>query len=157
MRILGTSWTATSATAEFPAGTVAMDQITSKVYKYLQYNDGGSNLTAVVGNCCYYYFQDGYKSNLMTMDISNSNDLGAGVLVSVPADGEYCWVQISGHANVAWTVSPIADGAPLLVDSAQTADDGKLHAATAPLLLLSPVVASVGDASDDDIICMFPF
>ena len=122
-----------------------------KAYKFVQYDTGAGTVAAVAGNVAYYYTLDGYKLNQVTSDLSDSIELGAGVLMSAPDDGEYCWIQIKGPATVNTALTAGADGDPLTPTGAT---DGTLDVTTA---VTDHVCAYAGDISDKEIICDFPF
>lgn len=122
-----------------------------KVYKFVQYDTGAGSVAAVSGNVAYYYTLDGFKNNQVTSDLSDSIEIGAGVLMSAPADGEYCWIQIKGPATITPALSAGADGDPL---TATGATDGTLDVTTA---VTDVIVAYAGDISDKEIICDFPW
>lgn len=122
-----------------------------KIYKYVQYDEGAGAVAAVAGNVCYYYTVDGYKNNQVTSDLSDSVELGAGVLQSAPADGEYCWIQIKGPATLTPALTAGADGDPLTPTGST---DGTLNVTSA---VTDHVCAWAGDISDREIICDFPF
>jgi hypothetical protein len=120
-------------------------------YKYVKYDTGAGPIAAVLGNICYYYTLDGYKLNTVTSDLSDSIELGAGVLMAAPGDGEYCWIQLTGHYLVTTALTAGADGDPLTPTGST---DGTLDLATA---ITDHICAYAGDISDKEIICMFPF
>jgi hypothetical protein len=122
-----------------------------KVYKFVQYDTGAGSVAAVSGNVAYYYTLDGYKNNQVTSDQSDSIELGAGVLQSAPADGEYCWVQIKGAATLTTALTAGSDGDALTPTGA---GDGTLDVSAAAT---DHVCAYAGDASDKEIVCDFPF
>jgi hypothetical protein len=117
----------------------------------VQYDTGAGPVAAVAGNVAYYYTLDGYKNNVVTSDLSDSIEHGAGVLQSAPADGEYCWVQIKGPATVTTALTAGADGDPLTPTGST---DGTLDVTTA---VTDHICAYAGDISDLEIICDFPF
>lgn len=123
----------------------------NKAYKFVQYDTGAGSVAAVAGNVAYYYTLDGYKNNQVTSDLSDSVEIGAGVLQSAPADGEYCWVQIKGAATITPALTAGADGDPLTPTGAT---DGTLDVSA---LVTDNVCAIAGDISDKEIICDFPF
>lgn len=123
----------------------------NKCYKSLQYDTGAGAVAAVVGNVAYYYTLDGYKNNQCTSDLSDSIELGAGVLQSAPADGAYCWVQIKGPATLTTALTAGADGDPLTPTGST---DGTLDVSA---LVTDHVCAYAGDISDKEVICDFPF
>jgi len=121
-----------------------------KAYKFVQYDTGSGSVAAVSGQVAYYYTLDGYKNGQVTSDLSDSVEIGAGVLQSAPADGEYCWVQIEGAATLSIALTAGADGDPLTPTGAT---DGTLDVTAAAT---SNVCAIAGDISDNEIICTFP-
>jgi hypothetical protein len=150
--VLGIDPTATASSAEFGVGqlgAVVEDGVT-KIYKYVQYDTGAGSVAAVSGNVAYYYTLDGYRLNQVTSDLSDSVEIGAGVLQSAPGDGDYCWIQIKGAATLTTALTAGADGDPL---TATGASDGTLDVSAAAT---DVVVAIAGDASDKEIICDFP-
>lgn len=122
-----------------------------KIYKFVKYDTGAGSVAAVAGNVAYYYTMDGYKNFTVTSDLSDSVEIGAGVLQSAPGDGEYGWVQIKGAATVTTALSGGADGDPLTPTGAA---DGTLDLTTA---VTDHICAYAGDQSDNEIICDFPF
>ena len=149
--VLGIDPTAVHTSAEFLLGQHgAVVGSPSKVYKYVQYDTGSGSVAAVSGNAAYYYTLDGYKNNQVTSDLSDSVEVGAGILQSAPSDGQFCWIQIRGAATMAAALTAGADGDPLTPTGSA---DGKLDV-TADVT--SVVCAIAGDISDKEIICMFP-
>ena len=122
-----------------------------KVYKYVQYDSGAGSVAAVAGNVTYYYTLDGYKNHQVTSDLSDSVEIGAGVLQAVIEDTGYGWIQIKGAATLTTALTAGADGDPL---TATGATDGTLDVSG---LVTDVVVAYAGDISDKEIICDFPF
>ncbi|MEM7269826.1 MAG: hypothetical protein AAF401_11300 [Pseudomonadota bacterium] len=122
----------------------------AKVYKFVKYDEGAGSVAAVSGNVAYYYTLDGYKNGQVTSDLSDSVEIGAGVLQSAPADGEYCWVQIKGAATLTPALTAGSDGDPLTPTGAT---DGTLDVVAADT---SHICAIAGDISDKEIICDFP-
>ena len=123
----------------------------NKVYKFVQYDTGAGSVAAVSGNVAFYYTVDGYKNHQVTSDVSDSVGIGAGVLQSAPADGEYCWVQIKGAATLNTALTAGADGDALTPSGA---GDGTLDVSAA---VTDHVCAYAGDISERDIVCDFPF
>ncbi|MGI9345506.1 MAG: hypothetical protein ACR2PW_04495 [Gammaproteobacteria bacterium] len=150
MTDVGLLTTEVSDDAKFALGEHFTDA-DGKVYKYVQYDTGAGAVAAVSGNVAYYYTLDGYKNNQVTSDLSDSIEIGAGVLQSAPTDGQYCWIQIKGAATL--TTSPTAgtDGDPLTPTGST---DGTLDLSAA---VTDHQCAIAGDISDDEIICDFPF
>ena len=136
----------THTSPEFTVGGRFEDE-DGKVYKYVLFSDGTGNVAAVAGNVVYY---GASSTTTVTSDLSDSVNVGAGVLVGAPADSEYCWVQIKGEATLATSLTAGADGNAL---TAVGATDGTLDVSAA---VTDAVVAYAIDASEDLILCDFP-
>ena len=122
-----------------------------KVYKFVQYKEGTAATDGVLGEVAYYYTLDGYKNSQVTSDLSDSVEVGAGVLMSSPSEDEYCWVQIKGPATLTIALTAGADGDPLTPTGSA---DGTLDVSA---LVTDNVCAIAGDISDKEIICDFPW
>lgn len=122
-----------------------------KVYKFVQYKEGTAATDGVAGEVAYYYTLDGYKLGQVTSDLSDSVEIGAGVLMANVSDDEYCWVQIKGAATLTIALTAGADGDPLTPTGAA---DGTLDVSA---LVTDNVCAIAGDISDQEIICDFPW
>ena len=122
-----------------------------KVYKFVQYKEGTAATDGVAAEVAYYYTLDGYKLNQVTSDLSDSIEIGAGVLQATVSDNEYCWVQIKGAATLSIALTAGADGDPLTPTGAA---DGTLDVSA---LVTDNVCAIAGDISDNEIICDFPW
>jgi hypothetical protein len=125
-----------------------------RVYKFVQYETAAGSVAAVAGNVCYYFAPSGASAGsttVVTSDLSDSAGLGAGVLQSAPADGEYCWIQIKGDATITPALTAGADGNAL---TAVGATDGTLDVSA---LVTDAIVAYAVDASAKIIKCDFPF
>ena len=147
---LGIDTTAVSTTALFKLGSLGMDS-DGKVYKYVQYKEGAAATDGVASEVAYYYTLDGYKNNQVTSDLSDSVEIGAGVLPVAASEDEYLWIQIKGPATVALALTAGADGDPLTPTGSA---DGTLDVSSA---VTDHVCAYAGDISDKEIICDFPF
>lgn len=123
----------------------------NKVYKFVQYKEGAAATDGVAGEVAYYYTLDGYKLNQVTSDLSDSVEIGAGVLQAAMSDDEYGWVQIKGAATLSIALTAGADGDPLTPTGSA---DGTLDVSEA---VTDNVCAIAGDISDREIICDFPF
>ncbi len=122
-------------------------------YKYVQYDTGAGSVAAVSGYVAYYYAPSGASAgavNVCTSDLSDSNEVGAGVLQSAPTDGQYCWIQISGTTTLTIALTAGADGDPL---TATGATDGTLDVVGTSNT--EPVCAFAIDASAKIIACQF--
>jgi len=148
-----TSTTLATSGAGFGVGDHFEDQ-SGKVYKFVQYDTGAGPVAAVAGNVCYYYAPGGVSAGattVVTSDLSDSANLGAGVLMSAPADNEYCWIQIKGPATLTTALTAGADGNAL---TAVGATDGTLKVSA---LVTDSIVANAVDASAKIIMCDFPW
>lgn len=123
----------------------------NKIYKFVQYKEGTAAVDGVANEVAYYYTLDGYKNNQVTSDLSDSVEIGAGVLQAAMSDDEYGWIQIKGAATVALALTAGADGDPLTPTGSA---DGTLDVSAA---VTDHVCAYAGDISDKEIICDFPF
>jgi len=149
---LGVDVTATATVPQFTVGSKYEDQ-NGKVYKYVRYKVAAGLVAAVAGNVCYYYAPSGASAGAttdVTSDLSDSANLGAGVLQAVIANDSYGWIQIRGPATVTTTLTAGADGNAL---TAAGATDGTLDVSAA---VTDAVVAFAIDASAKLIACMFP-
>jgi len=151
--IMGITPTAVSDTPEFALGQLGavIDGTNgTKLYKYLQYDTGSVGTAAVAGEVAYYYTNDGYKNHQVTSDLSDSVEIGAGVIQAVMTDGQYGWFQVTGAATLTIALTAGADGDPLTPTGSA---DGTLDVSAD---VTDNVCAIAGDISDKEIICMFP-
>ena len=149
--ITGMDKTEVSDTATFMVGQKGMDAA-GNTFKYVQYDTGAGSVAAVSGQVAYYYAPSGASAgavNVVTSDLSDSAEIGAGVLQSAPTDGQYCWIQIGGTATLSIALTAGADGDPLTPTGA---GDGTLDVTAAAT---SPVCAFAVDASAKIIACQF--
>lgn len=103
----------------------------NKKYRFVQYNSGAGPVAAVAGNFVYLYAPGGVSAgatNVVTSDLSDSANVGAGVLQSAPATGEYCWIQVEGLATLTTALTAGADGNAL---TAVGATDGTIDVSAA--------------------------
>ena len=147
--------TAVHTAAEFALGTLAALTTSqgTKRYKYVQYDTGAGGVAAVSGNVCYVYAVSGASAgqvHVVTSDLSDSAEIGAGVLQSAPTDGQYCWIQVRGQATLNTALTAGADGDPLTPTGAT---DGTLDVTTAST---DHICAIAVDASAKIVLCMFP-
>jgi hypothetical protein len=149
-QLVGIDTTEVSSTIGFELGTIYTDGSTGKKYKYVQYDTGAGSVAAVSGNVTYYYLASGYDANIVTSDLSDSVNVGAGVLQSAPTDGQYCWIQIRGAATLNTALTAGADGNAL---TPVGSTDGTLDVSAA---VTDHVCAIADDISAKEIVCMFP-
>jgi hypothetical protein len=153
MNIIGIDVTNVSTTAKFKLGTVAGDIGTNgpqKNYKYIKYNAATAAVAGVAGEVAYYYLAGGYADSEVTSDVSDSVNVGAGVLQAVMADATYGWVQIGGPATLSIALTAGADGNAL---TAVGAGDGTLDVSGA---VTDAICAFADDISAKEIVCCFP-
>ena len=150
--ILGIDVTAQSTTPEFIPGQlgVVTGSTGTKIYKYLKYDDGTAAVDGVAGEVAYYYTLDGYKNHVCSSDLSDSIEIGAGVIQANIATETYGWFQIKGAATLSIALTAGADGDPLTPTGSA---DGTLDVSSAAT---DNVCAIAGDISDKEIICDFP-
>ena len=149
--IIGMDVSEVSDTATFNLGQKGLND-DGNTYKYVQYDTGAGSVAAVSGQVAYYYAPSGASAgavNVCTSDLSDSNEVGAGVLQSAPTDGQYCWIQIGVTTALSIALTAGADGDPL---TATGATDGTLDVTAAAT---SPVCAFAIDASAKIIACAF--
>ena len=149
--ITGMDVTEVSDTATFALGQKGMDA-SGNTFKYIQYDTGAGSVAAVSGQVAYYYAPSGASAgavNVVTSDLSDSAEIGAGVLQSAPTDGQYAWIQVGGTATLSIALTAGADGDPLTPTGA---GDGTLDVTAAAT---SPVCAFAIDASAKIIACQF--
>jgi hypothetical protein len=150
--ILGIDVTAQSTTPEFVPGSLGAvtDSNGTKLYKYLKYDDASAGVSGVLGEVAYYHTLDGYKLHTCTSDLSDSIEIGAGVIQATIATETYGWFQIKGAATLSIALTAGADGDPLTPSGSA---DGTLDVSGA---VTDNVCAIAGDISDKEIICDFP-
>ena len=151
--VLGIDVTAQSTTPEFIPGQLGAvtDSTGTKLYKYLKYDDGTAAVDGVAGEVAYYFTLDGYKNHVCSSDLSDSVEIGAGVIQANIATETYGWFQIKGAATLTIALTAGADGDPLTPTGSA---DGTLDVSSAAT---DNVCAIAGDISDKEIICDFPF
>jgi hypothetical protein len=149
--VLGIDVTAQSTTPEFIPGQlgVVTGSTGTKIYKYLKYDDGTAAVDGVAGEVAYYYTLDGYKNHVCSSDLSDSIEIGAGVIQANIATETYGWFQIKGAATLTIALTAGADGDPLTPTGSA---DGTLDVSSAAT---DNVCAIAGDISDKEIICDF--
>lgn len=84
-----------------------------KIYKFVQYKVNRFGREAVAAKSPTTTPRAALpagSTTAVTSDLSDSAGLGAGVLQSAPANDEYCWIKIKGHATLALALTAGADG-----------------------------------------------
>lgn len=116
---------------EFAVGTVG-STYDGKQYKYVKFNNGVGNVASVAGNVAYYYAVSGAsagETTEVTMDVTDSGGVGAGVFQAIIADGGYGWLQTRGVATLTTALTAGADGNALTAVGAVA--DGTLDVSAA--------------------------
>tara|TARA_Y100001951_G_C11092293_1_gene157415 strand:+ start:32 stop:514 length:483 start_codon:yes stop_codon:yes gene_type:complete len=111
-----------------------------KVYRYYKF-DNGSAVAAVSGNIAVFKAE---TQDIITSDVStgDTNKVAAGMFVSVPADAQFCWLQVRGPATLNLAINGSAvDGIGLAAHTT----DGMATIAIAGQLF--PSFATASDAS----------
>ena len=133
MIVAGANLTAVRTSAqgpEFKLGT-KFEAYDGKKYKYVQFNNGAGNVASVAGNFAYYYAVSGAsagQTDIVTMDLSDSAGVGAGVFQAVIEDSGYGWIQTRGPATLTTALTAGADGNAL---TAVGSTDGTLDVSAA--------------------------
>lgn len=125
-----------------------------KIYKFVRYKVAAGSVAAVAGNVAYYYAPSGTSAGSdtdVTSDLSDSANLGAGVLMSAPANDEYCWIQIKGTATLNTALTAGSDGNAL---TPAGSTDGTLDVSAA---VTDAICAYAIDASAKIVKCDFPY
>jgi hypothetical protein len=152
--LAGIDTTKVHTTMDYKVGSLAMDTTSdgTKIYKFVLYDTGAGAVAAASGNVCYYYAPGGVSTGVITVtsDLSDSAEIGAGVLQSAPADGEYCWIQVTGKATLTTALTAGGDGDPLTPTGST---DGTLDVTTAST---DHICAVAVDASAKIVLCYFP-
>ena len=135
---------------QFTPGTHGIDN-DGKIYKYMMYDEATAAVDGVAGEVAYYVADTGYPAHTVTSDLSDSDEVGAGVLQVVMSDNEYAWFQIKGVAVLSIALTAGADG-----DNATPtgAGDGTLDLVTAAT---DHICAIINDVTAQEIICDFPY
>jgi hypothetical protein len=136
---------------EFRVGTLALvtsPTLGDKLYRYVQYNAGAGSVASVAGRVGSVYAAGAAggaatTKNILTMDGSDSLNVGGGVFQAVIANGGYGWVQIRGTATLSVALVAGADGNALTRVGA-SADTGDLDVAA---LVTDNICAVALDAS----------
>lgn len=120
-----------------------------KRYKFVLFNNGAGNVAAVAGNMAYIYAVSGTSAGqitTVTSDLTDTQGIGAGMFMSAPADGEYCWIQTWGPATLTTALTAGADGNALTAVGAGA--DGTLDVSA----LVSDFICAVAIDADAKIV-----
>jgi hypothetical protein len=122
----------------------------TKLYKYVHSINTLGNMEA--GDVCYYHkYVDRYEGSAVTFDVSFSDGIGAGIAQTTVPTLSHCWIQIRGPATLSTALTAGSDGDPL---TPAGAGDRTLDVAASAT---DHICAIACDASDKEIICMFPY
>tara|TARA_B110000503_G_scaffold137510_1_gene221833 strand:- start:4758 stop:5222 length:465 start_codon:yes stop_codon:yes gene_type:complete len=149
--LTGVILTANDEVAQFKLGVV-FEASTGKKYKYVQFDNGAGNVAAVAGNVAYYLAVSGAsagQTTIVTMDLSDSAGVGAGVFQAVLTDLYHGWVQVTGPATLTTALTAGADGNAL---TPVGSSDGTLDVSA---LVSDDVCAIAIDASAKIVMCRF--
>ncbi|MBL4752021.1 MAG: hypothetical protein JKY52_00260 [Flavobacteriales bacterium] len=127
-----------------------LDATETKKFKYIQYEAGTAAVAGVAGEVCYYDGAGATLTNIVTSDLSDSVNVGAGVLQANLADGNFGWIQVRGSATLTIALTAGADGNAL---TPVGSTDGSLDVSAA---FTDHVCAYADDISEKKIICAFP-
>jgi len=149
--ITGMNLTNIDSEPQFKLGGIGQTS-DGKKYKYVQYEAATAGVAGVAGEVAYYakVATGDATGTIVTSDLSDSDEVGAGVLQAALTDGSYGWVQVTGVATLSINLTAGADGDPLTPTGAT---DGTLDVTAAAT---SAVCAYAIDASADIILCAFP-
>lgn len=126
----------------------------NKTYRFVRYLGGAGSVAAVANNFTYIYAPSGVSTGVftdVTSDLSDSAEIGAGMLLAAPASGEYCWIQTKGLATLNTALTAGADGDPLC---ATGSTDGTLDVSAA---VTDVICAYAVDASAKIVVINCPF
>lgn len=156
MNIIGFNATQIDTVAQFKLGTMSGEigpEGPEKYYKYIKYEAGAAAVSGVAGEVAYYakIAVGDATATIVTSDLSDSDEVGAGVLQASLADGEFGWVQVKGLATLSIALTAGVDGDALTPTGAGdgTLDVNVVTAANAD------ICARAMDASAFIIMCDF--
>lgn len=121
-----------------------------KVYKYIQYEAATAAVDGVAGEFTYYYLAGGAQDFVVTSDLSDSVNIGAGVLQAALTDGDYGWIQVQGPALLTIALTAGADGNAL---TPVGSTDGSLDVSA---LVTDHIAAIADDISAKEVIVTCP-
>lgn len=149
-KIFATALTETSTIDKEGVGAIRFEG--NKVYKWVKFNNGAGNIASVVGDFAYYYLAGGLQDDEVTMDLSDSVNIGAGVFQAIIADLSFGWIQIMGKAVLTTAPAAGADGNALTPVGAVT--DGRLDVSA---LVTDHICAIADDITAKEVVLTCPF
>lgn len=149
---IGVDLTLIDSSPMFKLGELAQ-QDDGKVYKYVKYEAATAAVAGVAGEVAYYATVaiGDATGTVVTSDLSDSDEVGAGVLQAALTDGSYGWVQVKGVATLTIALTAGADGDALTPTGAT---DGTLDVNVATAAN-TDICARAIDASANIIMCDF--
>lgn len=149
---IGVDLTLIDSSPMFKLGELAQ-QDDGKVYKYVKYEAATAAVAGVAGEVAYYATVaiGDATGTVVTSDLSDSDEVGAGVLQASLTDGSYGWVQVKGVATLTIALTAGADGDALTPTGAT---DGTLDVNVATAAN-TDICARAIDASANIIMCDF--
>lgn len=150
--IMGMELDRIDSTAQFTLGEIGQTS-NGKVYKYVQYEAATAAVAGVAGEVTYYatVAVGDATGTIVTSDVSDSDEVGAGVLQAALTDGAFGWIQVSGIATLTIALTAGADGDALTPTGA---GDGTLDVNIATAAN-TDICARAIDASAFIIMCDF--
>lgn len=150
--IMGMLLTRIDTTPEFTLGEIGQTS-DGKVYKYIKYEQATAAVDGVADEVAYYakVAVGDATGTIVTSDLSDSDEVGAGVLQASLTDGDFGWIQVKGLATLSITLTAGADGDNLTPTGA---GDGTLDVNIATAADTN-ICATAMDASADIIMCNF--
>lgn len=153
VRLTDTYTAAELSARGFKAGDLYEDS-NGKKYKLYKYNSGAGTIAAAAGNVAFFYAASGTSAGQtteVTSDLSDSAEVGAGVLQAAIASGSFGWCQVTGPATLTTALAGGVDGDPLTPTGGA---DGTLDVTAAAT---SAICAVAIDADAKIIMCQFPY
>ena len=150
--IMGILLTNIDTTAQFTLGEIGQTS-DGKVFKYIKYENGAAAVAGVAGEVAYYatVAVGDATGTIVTSDLSDSDEVGAGVLQAALTDGAFGWVQVGGLATLTIALTAGVDGDALTPTGA---GDGTLDVNIATAAN-TDICARAFDASAMIIMCDF--
>ena len=150
--IMGILLTNIDTTAQFTLGEIGQTS-DGKVYKYIKYENGAAAVAGVAGEVAYYatVAVGDATGTIVTSDLSDSDEVGAGVLQAALTDGAFGWIQVGGIATLTIALTAGVDGDALTPTGA---GDGTLDVNIATAAN-TDICARAIDASAFIIMCDF--
>ena len=138
--------------AKFVLGTIGQTD-DGKIFKYVQYEAATAAVAGVAAEVAYYATVaiGDATGTIVTSDLSDSDEVGAGVLQAALTDGAFGWVQVGGLATLTIALTAGVDGDALTPTGA---GDGTLDVNIATAAN-TDICARAIDASAFIIMCDF--